>query len=314
MTDDNTRDRADAGAGATGQPSAKRSNEALVLALIGLAVAALLFVASALPVILSRDDSSDAETPVSAITVAPVDTAAANEPDATSSDGATGSTAASTEGETAATGDTTAAPDPDTTDAVAATDTTSTANVDGDDASATDEVAESKAVVLDGKIYLEGAVPDEEARAQIVDLAAEILGPDNVIDNYVIDPRAGDPNLGNVRVDDAVLFETSSAVIAPEFEPLLNQGLALLTIRPAAKFVFVGHTDSRGSDDFNLRLSQRRAEALVRWYIDRGIDSSRLIALGLGETEPIASDDTPEGRQMNRRIEVTIQNLLSEPA
>lgn len=311
MTDDNTRDRTGGGAETAGQPSTKRSNEPLVLALIGLAVAALLFVASALPVILSRgDDSSDAQTPVSAITVAPVDTAApANEPDAPDSDAVAVSTGAGT----AATGDSAGDSIPDTTDAGATADATSTTNVDDDDSPATDEVPESKAVVLDGKIYLEGAVPNEEARAEIVDLAAEILGPDNVIDNYIIDSRAGDPNLGNIRVDDAVLFDTSSAVIAPEFEPLLNQGLALLTIRPAAKFVFVGHTDSRGSDDFNLRLSQRRAEALVRWYTDRGIDSSRLTALGLGETEPIASDDTPEGRQMNRRIEVTIENLLSEP-
>lgn len=171
---------------------------------------------------------------------------------------------------------------------------------------------ESRAVVQGGRIYLEGAVPSEAVREQIVALAGEVLGPENVIDGYFVDPRASDPNLGQVRVADAVLFETDSAIIAPDFEPLLNQGLALLTIRPSSSFVIVGHTDSRGTDQYNDLLSRKRAVAVVDWYARRGIDPERLAAVGAGEREPIASNGTPEGRQLNRRIEVVIENLLAD--
>jgi len=176
----------------------------------------------------------------------------------------------------------------------------------------TEDVPESKAVVLGGKIYLEGAVPDEASAQAIVDLAAAVLGPENVINNYIIDPRAGDPNLGNIRVDDTVLFETNSDVIAIEFEPLLNQALALMSLRPSVTLTIVGHTDSVGPDAYNLGLSILRAESVVAWLAERGVDPTRLTAAGAGEAEPIATNDTDEGRQFNRRIQVFIENLLSD--
>ncbi len=175
-----------------------------------------------------------------------------------------------------------------------------------------DGVAESRAVVRGGQIFLEGAVPNQEAADAIVELAAAVLGPDNVINNYTINPNAGDPNLGNVRVDDNVLFLPGSAVIAADFEPLLGQALALLTIRPAVTMTIVGHTDDIGSEDENLALSLLRAQAVAQWLVERGIDPTRLVAEGRGETAPIADNTTAEGRQLNRRIQVFIENLLSE--
>lgn len=136
------------------------------------------------------------------------------------------------------------------------------------------------------------------------------LGPDNVIDNYAIDERATDPSLGNIRVDDTVLFAPDSAQISPDFAPLLNQGLALPTIRPASTFVILGHTDSVGGEADDQQLSQACADAVVQWWVDRGVDPARLTAIGRAEAEPIASNETPEGRGRNRRIEVTIENLL----
>ncbi len=190
---------------------------------------------------------------------------------------------------------------------VAGAQVTSTPGVSGNQ----DEVPESKAVVLGGKIYLEGAVPDEASAQAIVELAAAVLGPDNVINNYIIDERAGDPNLGNIRVDDTVLFETNSAVIATEFEPLLGQALALMSLRPSVTLTIVGHTDSVGPDAYNLGLSIQRAQAVVAWLTERGVDPARLTAVGAGEAEPIATNDTLEGRQLNRRIQVFIENLLA---
>ncbi len=173
-------------------------------------------------------------------------------------------------------------------------------------------VEESRAIVKNGQIVLEGAVPDQESADEIVALAAGILGPDNVIDNYVIDPRAGDPNLGNVRVDDTVLFETNSAEIAPEFEPLLAQALALMLTRPSVTMSVEGHTDDVGSDDDNLVLSQDRAQSVVDWLVERGVAPSRLTPVGKGETEPAVPNTSEENRQINRRIQVFIFNLLAD--
>ncbi len=172
--------------------------------------------------------------------------------------------------------------------------------------------AESKAVVLNGQIFLEGAVPSQEAADEIVALAAAILGEDNVVNNYVIDPDAGDPNLGNIRVADSVLFESGSAVIAEEFEPLLNQAVALMTIRPSVTMKVIGHTDDIGPTKLNKKLSKERARAVVDYISALGIDPSRFTAVGRGELRPIADNTTVEGRQANRRIQVQLENLLAD--
>lgn len=175
-----------------------------------------------------------------------------------------------------------------------------------------EQVAESKAVVRGGQIFLEGAVPTAEAGAEIAALAAEILGPDNVFNNYVVDPRASDPNLGNITVEDTINFNTGSTVILPESEGLLNQALALMTIRPSVTVTIVGHTDSRGSDEYNLGLSEERAASVKRWLTDRGIEGSRLTVVGKGESEPIATNETAEGQRLNRRIQFFLENLLAD--
>ncbi len=173
-------------------------------------------------------------------------------------------------------------------------------------------VEESRAIVKNGQIVLEGAVPDEASAEEIVALAAAILGPENVINNYVIDPRAGDPNLGNIRVDDTVLFATNSADIAPEFEPLLAQALALMLTRPSVTMTVEGHTDDIGSDETNLILSQDRAQAVVDWLVERGVERSRLTPVGKGETDPAVPNTSEENQQINRRIQVFIFNLLAD--
>lgn len=172
------------------------------------------------------------------------------------------------------------------------------------------EVVESRAVVKGGRIFLFGSVPDRESANRIVALAGEILGPENVYNFYVIDSRSESASDGNIRVDDNVLFETNSAVIAEEFFPLLNQAVALMALQPQITMTVIGHTDSRGSDELNQRLSEARADSVVTYLTERGIDRSRLTAIGRGEDEPVASNNTARGRQLNRRIQVTLENVL----
>ncbi len=173
-------------------------------------------------------------------------------------------------------------------------------------------VPESRAVVRNGQIYLEGAVPTQAASDEIEALAAEILGPDNVFNEYVIDERAGDPSLGNITVEDTINFATGSSVLLPESEGLLTQGLALMAIRPAVVIEIVGHTDDRGSDEYNQRLSEARAASVKQWFVDRGVDPNRLITSGAGESQPIADNTTEEGRRLNRRIQLFLQNILGD--
>lgn len=89
----------------------------------------------------------------------------------------------------------------------------------------------------------------------------------------------------------------------------LNQLLTTLNDNPKMKVEIVGHTDSKGSDDYNLSLSERRARAVVNYLIENGISEKRLTSKGYGETKPIVSNETEEGRQQNRRVEfVVIEN------
>jgi OOP family OmpA-OmpF porin len=86
----------------------------------------------------------------------------------------------------------------------------------------------------------------------------------------------------------------------------LNQLLSTLRENPKMKIEIVGHTDSKGSDEYNLSLSERRAKAVVNYLIQKGILAKRLNSKGYGKSKPIASNDTDEGRQQNRRVEFIV--------
>ncbi|MFK8026115.1 MAG: OmpA family protein [Ilumatobacter sp.] len=174
------------------------------------------------------------------------------------------------------------------------------------------EVPESRAIVRQGQIFLEGAIPDEETGREIEELAAAVLGPDNVINNYIVDPAASDPNLGNITVEDTINFESGESEILPESEGLLNQGLLLFNLRPAMTITIVGHTDSVGTEEDNLALSGERAGAVRAWFIDRDVDPDRIDVFAAGEGSPIADNDTVQGRLLNRRIEFILVNVLAE--
>ena len=76
---------------------------------------------------------------------------------------------------------------------------------------------------------------------------------------------------------------------------------------PEASISIEGHTDSQGPDVYNQDLSERRASAVVDYLVSQGIDATRLSAVGYGETNPIADNETREGRAINRRIEFSVQ-------
>lgn len=102
-----------------------------------------------------------------------------------------------------------------------------------------------------------------------------------------------------------ILFDTGSDRLRPESTPTLKEIAAMLSEHPGLRLRIEGHTDAVGEDAANQTLSERRAAAVVAYLVERhDIERSRLESAGLGETRPVAENDSPEGRQANRRVEL----------
>jgi outer membrane protein OmpA-like peptidoglycan-associated protein len=100
-----------------------------------------------------------------------------------------------------------------------------------------------------------------------------------------------------------ILFDTGKDIIKPESLPTLKSILAILNDDPGLNFSIEGHTDNQGNKAINQPLSEKRASAVRTWLIDKGIAAERLKTKGFGDTKPIGSNTTPEGRANNRRVE-----------
>jgi outer membrane protein OmpA-like peptidoglycan-associated protein len=103
-----------------------------------------------------------------------------------------------------------------------------------------------------------------------------------------------------------VLFATGQSTLAASADNDLNKLFDFLSNNPESRLAIEGHTDNVGSSQSNMALSQSRALAVSTYLQGRGISNKRLTVHGLGETAPVAGNDTRSGRQLNRRVEVTI--------
>jgi outer membrane protein OmpA-like peptidoglycan-associated protein len=103
-----------------------------------------------------------------------------------------------------------------------------------------------------------------------------------------------------------ITFATNSADLNSGFFAVLDKVSETLREYDQTMVEVAGHTDSTGSRDYNMGLSQRRANSVAAYLTSRGINSQRLITVGAGPDHPVASNSTPDGRQQNRRVELTI--------
>ena len=131
------------------------------------------------------------------------------------------------------------------------------------------------------------------------------------------DPNARwDPNGKDSRIyiEGKIVFDTDKATIRSESEQVLQKLLAFMQERPDVTRVRIeGHTDSRASDEHNQDLSARRSLAVCNWLVDRGIDHLRLVAVGFGESKPVAPNDIEKGRSENRRTEFHVHETNGRP-
>jgi OOP family OmpA-OmpF porin len=104
-----------------------------------------------------------------------------------------------------------------------------------------------------------------------------------------------------------VLFDVDRSTITEAGQKELQKAVAFVKKYPGAKIEVGGHTDSTGTDAYNMKLSERRATAVKNYLIkEAGVDSSKITAIGYGKTKPVADNKTAAGRAQNRRVEISI--------
>ncbi|MEI8135740.1 MAG: OmpA family protein [Bacteroidota bacterium] len=131
--------------------------------------------------------------------------------------------------------------------------------------------------------------------------------PDNAaFQEFTKDVALKKIEIGSTIVLRNIFFDFDRATIRPESANELERLIKLLNDNPRLKIELGSHTDGKGSDDYNWKLSESRSKSVVDYLIGKGISTSRLVAKGYGETKPIDTNETDEGRQNNRRTEFKI--------
>ena len=116
--------------------------------------------------------------------------------------------------------------------------------------------------------------------------------------------RQGDELL--LRMPSGITFATDQSAVQPQFQSTLNQVAQTLSEYPKTMIDVLGHTDSDGSEAYNQALSERRAQSVASYIGSHGVAAVRMATRGYGEMQPIASNETPDGKAQNRRVEIKI--------
>jgi outer membrane protein OmpA-like peptidoglycan-associated protein len=148
----------------------------------------------------------------------------------------------------------------------------------------------------------------DEAKTQAHQAQAESQRLAALLENM----QASQTPRGIVLTLDDVLFDTGKAQLKSGAERSIEQIASFLKENPDRRVQVEGFTDSQGADNFNLELSQSRADSVAMAIIRRGVDAQRVRALGYGEGYPVASNDSAGTRQLNRRVEIIVSNENSE--
>jgi outer membrane protein OmpA-like peptidoglycan-associated protein len=170
---------------------------------------------------------------------------------------------------------------------------------------AAEQAARDKAAALDQQRAAEAEAAQArqaaaKAEAEKAQLRAQLLSQLNSI------LQTRDTARGLIVNMSDVLFDTGSFTLKPGAREKLAKISGILLAHPGLNLQIEGHTDSVGGDEFNQQLSERRADTVRDFLAEQGVPASTIAARGFGKTQPVASNDTPEGRQRNRRVEIVL--------
>jgi outer membrane protein OmpA-like peptidoglycan-associated protein len=144
----------------------------------------------------------------------------------------------------------------------------------------------------------------ERSRKAAEDLRAQLLEQFNRVLETRDTPRGLVVNMGDV------LFATGKYNLRPEAQIVLAKLSGIILSHPGLNLAVEGYTDSTGGDDFNLKLSQQRADTVREYLVSQGLADSTVTAKGFGKTDPVADNGTPAGRQKNRRVEIVVSGEI----
>lgn len=159
-------------------------------------------------------------------------------------------------------------------------------------------------------LELEQARKEAEAKAQESEMARlqseEAIAKRKQLESELEELKAKQTERGIVLTLGDILFGTGKDVLMPSAVNTIDKLVKFLEKYQNRNVLIEGHTDSVGSETYNLGLSQRRADAVRAALISKGISENRITAKGYGESRPVASNTTAAGRQQNRRVEIVI--------
>jgi OOP family OmpA-OmpF porin len=128
-------------------------------------------------------------------------------------------------------------------------------------------------------------------------------------------PKRVEVTAAAIVINEKILFEVDKAIIRPESFDLMNEITSVVNDNPRIKKISIeGHTDDDGKAGYNKKLSQKRADSVMKYLVEHGIDAARLVAVGHGEDIPLVANDSDENKEKNRRVEFLIveQDELKE--
>jgi OmpA-OmpF porin, OOP family len=172
-------------------------------------------------------------------------------------------------------------------------------------------------VFKDKTVEVRGEISGEDAKTKILRAMDSVAGVDLTVNDQLQITNARSARskkagplqlkLNELLIGKSIEFDTSSSRLRSESHKLLDTIAAALKADADTKIEIGGHTDSKGTETKNVRLSERRAEAVKKYLVDHGITISRIKAVGYGSSQPIADDSTFDGQRQNRRIEFQVQ-------
>ncbi len=168
-----------------------------------------------------------------------------------------------------------------------------------------------KFTIADGKVRLSGTAQTEEQAAAMIERAGTVFAGVELVADYQVNPRAPSPVSG-VVVQKPVVFQSGSAVIRPEYYPVLDACANVLLSQPSLVMTVAGHTDNVGSAQINLALAEQRAQAVIDYYVASGLDREQFEQVALGDLAPISTNETEEGRQDNRRTDLEFEGIFED--